>query len=65
MSNPDDRRIVVEIFSHEEASRLRAEMMQLDELHRADIQRLEERISGLHRTLYECLEAIGNLRSKR
>lgn len=65
MSEQGEQRIVVEIFSHEEADRLRAEMKQLDELHRADIQRLEKRVSGLHQTLYECLEALRNLRSKR
>lgn len=65
MSNQGERRIVVEIFSHEEADRLRAEMKQMDELHRTEIQSLENRIQGLHRTLYECLEAIGTLRGKR
>lgn len=65
MSEQGEQRIVVEIFSHEEAARLRAEMMQLDELHRAEIQQLEKRINGLHQTLYECLETIRNLRSKR
>lgn len=65
MSDQGERRIVVEIFSHEEADRLRAEMKQMDEFHRAEIQRLEKRIQGLHMTLYETMEALGSLRSKR
>lgn len=65
MNEQGERRIVVEIFSHEEADRLRAEIKQMDERHRAEIQALENRIQGLHRTLYECLDAIGSLRSKR
>ena len=63
MSN-GDRRIVVEIFSHEEAERLRNEMKLQDDLHRSEIQRLEKRILGLHNTLYEVIEALGSLRSK-
>lgn len=65
MSDQGDRRIVVEIFSHEEAARLRAQMMQMDELHRAEVKRLEDRILGLHKTLYEFMETVGNLRGKR
>ena len=60
-----DKRIVVEIFSHEEAERLRAEMRQMDARHREEIQRLEKRIQGLHTTLYEALETLRTLRSKR
>ena len=60
-----DKRIVVEIFSHEEADRLRAEMQQMDARHREEIQRLEKRIQGLHTTLYEALETLRTLRSKR
>lgn len=59
-----DRRIVVEIFSHEEAARLRNEMKLQDDLHRSEIQRLEKRIVGLHNTLYEVIEALGSLRNK-
>ena len=60
-----DKRIVVEIFSHEEAERLRAEMHQMDARHKEEIQRLEKRIQGLHTTLYEALETLRTLRSKR
>lgn len=60
-----EKRIVVEIFSHEEAARLREEMRQMDQRYQAELDRLEKRIQGLHSTLYDCLDAIGNLRSKR
>lgn len=60
-----EKRIVVEIFSHEEADRLRREIQQMDELHRAEISRLEGKLEGLHRTIYELIETIGKLRSKR
>lgn len=63
---PDgDRRIVVEIFSHEEADRLRKEMQQMEDRYRAEIERLDKRFQGLHHTLYECIEVIGTLRNKR
>ena len=63
---PDgDRRIVVEIFSHEAEQRLRNEMQQIEEQHRAEIDRLEKRFQALNRTLYECIEVIGTLRNKR
>lgn len=58
----EDKRVVVEIFSHPEAERLRAEMKAMDELHRAEIQRLESRLEGLHRTFYEYLDALGKKR---
>ncbi len=58
VSTGDEKRVVVEIFSHPEAERLRAEMKSLDELHRAEINRLERRLEGLHKTLYEVIEAI-------
>ena len=60
-----DKRIVVEIFSHEEADRLRAEMQQMDARHMEEIQRLEKRNQGLHMTLYEALETLRNLRGRR
>lgn len=62
--NEQEKRIVVEIFSHEEAARLRAEMQQMDQRHQAELDRLEKRIQGLHSTLYECLDALGSLKSK-
>lgn len=64
MSN-GDRRIVVEIFSHEEADRLRAEMNHMDELHRTEIQRLEARLNGLHQTFYEFLQELADKRKNR
>lgn len=60
-----ERRIFVEIFSHEEAERLRREIQQMDALHRAEISRLEGKLEGLHRTIYELIEAVGKLRGKR
>ena len=54
----EDKRIVVEIFSHPEAERLRQEMRQQDEIHRAEICRLEARLEGLHRTFYEYLDSL-------
>ena len=63
---PDgERRIVVEIFSHEAEERLRREMLHMNELHRAEVSRLENKVEGLHRTIYELIETIGKLRSKR
>ena len=60
-----ERRIVVEIFSHEAEERLRREMFQLDEIHQSEVARLENKVDGLHRTIYELIEAVGKLRSKR
>lgn len=60
-----ERRFVVELFSHPEAERLRAEMQQMDARHKEEIQRLEKRIQGLHMTLYEALETISILSKKR
>lgn len=60
-----ERRIVVEIFSHEAEQRLRAEMAQMEERHAAQVDQLERRLSGLHNTLYEVIDIIGTLRKKR
>lgn len=54
----EDKRIVVEIFSHPEAEALRKEMQQMDLLHKQEIKRLESRLEGLHRTFYEYLNAV-------
>lgn len=62
VSANDEKRVVVEIFSHPEAERLRAELKVMDELHRAEIQRLESRLEGLHRTFYEYLDSLGKKR---
>lgn len=64
MPDSDDKRVVVEIFSHPEAERLREEIRQQDQIHRADISRLESRLEGLHRTLYEVIEAISKSHRK-
>lgn len=62
--NSTPQRIVVEVFSHEEAARIRAEMLQLDTARQNQIQALERRIQGLHQTLYEALERISQLQSR-
>ena len=59
-----EKRIVVEIFSHEEAARLREEMRQMDQRHQAELDRLDKRLQGLHSTLYECLDALGSLKNR-
>ena len=60
-----DKRVVVEIFSHPEADRLREEIKKMDDKYQAEISRLEKRIQGLHMTLYEALETINILSKKR
>lgn len=59
MPGNEEKRVVVEIFSHPEAERLREEIRQLDQIHRSEISRLESRLEALHRTLYDVIEAIG------
>lgn len=54
-------RFVVELVSSADVKRLEARD---DEL-RNEIKQLEKRIEGLHRHIYELMEAIGKLRSKR
>ena len=54
-------RIVLEVVSPEVVSRLEAR----DDALRAEISQLENKLEGLHRTIYELLETIGSLRSKR
>lgn len=61
----EDRRIVVEIFSHEAEQRLRAEMQQMEDRHTAEVRQLKNELSGLHNTLYEVIDIIGTLRKKR
>ena len=61
----EERRIVVEVFSHEAEQRLRAEMAQMEVRHAAQVEQLERKISGLHNTLYEVIDIIGTLRKKR
>ncbi len=63
MSQADQipQRIVVEVISHADVERLERR----DEDIRQEIKLLEGKIEGLHRTIYEVMEALGRLRSKR
>lgn len=54
-------RIVVEVVSHADVERLERR----DDETRAEIKRLEAKVDGLHRTIYELIETIGRLNSKR
>lgn len=54
-------RIVVEVVSSADVKRLEAR----DDDVRDEIKRVENKLNGLHRTLYELLEALGDGRSKR
>lgn len=62
--NSTPQRIVVEVFSHEEAARIRAEMVQLDSARQEQIAALDRRVQGLHQTLYETMELISKLRNR-
>lgn len=53
-------RIVVEVLTPETVNRLEAR----DEELRKEIKNLENRMDGLHRTIYELIDAIGKLRKK-
>lgn len=62
MSNGDlPTRIVVEVVSSADVKRLEG----LYEESRAEVARLESKLDGLHRTIYELIETIGNIRNKR
>lgn len=65
MSERPERRIIVEVCDHAAVERLRQEIKQQDDLHRAEVEALQRRLDGLHRTLYEVIDTIGHLRSKR
>lgn len=54
-------RIVVEVVSSEAVKRLETR----DDDLRDEIKRLEKRIEGLNRTIYELMDVISKLRSKR
>lgn len=54
-------RVVVELISSADVKRLEGR----DEDVRAEVRRLEAKIDGLHRTIYDLMETIGTLRSKR
>ena len=53
-------KIVVEVLTPETVSRLEAR----DEDLRKEIKNLENRMDGLHRTIYELIDAIGTLRKR-
>lgn len=53
-------RIIVEVVSHADVARLEAR----DEEIRQLVQSYDKRIEGLHRTLYEVIEAIGKYHRK-
>lgn len=55
-----DQRIVVELVSSADVKRLELR----DEELRDEIKRLEAKLEGLHRTIYELMEAFGKLSSK-
>ena len=59
----DDRpiRVIVEVVSNEAVRRLE----ERDDDLRDYVSRLEKRIEGLNRTIYELMETISKLRGKR
>ena len=59
----DDRpiRVIVEVVSNEAVRRLESR----DDDLRDYVSRLEKRIEGLNRTIYELMETISKLRGKR
>lgn len=61
MADQEPRRIIVELVSSADVRRLEA----CDEELRQIIQDQDRRIEGLHRTIYELMETISKLRSKR
>ena len=61
MPDREPRRIIVELISAADVARLEAR----DEDLRCEISRLEGKVDGLHRTIYELIETIGKLRTKR
>lgn len=60
MSDKPERRIILEVLTPEIVKRLEARD---DEL-REEIAKLDNRMSGLHRTIYELIDTIGKLRKK-
>lgn len=59
--NKRERRIVIEVISHADVERLERR----DDDIRQDMANLEQRIEGLHRRIFELMEAIGQLRRNR
>lgn len=60
MNDKPERRIILEVLTPESVKRLEARD---DEL-REEINNLNNRISGLHRTIYELIDTIAQLRKK-
>lgn len=60
--HPIPAKIVVELLSSADVKRLEARD---DDLRQEIKKNLENRIEGLHRHIYELMEAISKLRSKR
>ena len=61
MVDQDPVRIVVEVVSHADVMRLEAR----DDDVLAEVRRVESKVDGLHRTIYELMEALSNLRGRR
>lgn len=61
MADQEPVRIVVEVVSHADVKRLEAR----DDDVLAEVRRVESKVDGLHRTIYELMEALGNLRGRR
>ena len=60
MSDNPPQRIVVELVSSADVKRLEGR----DDEIRNELKRVEQKVDGLHRTMYELMEALSNLRSK-
>ena len=61
LSSEQPIRVIVELVSSEAVKRLEGRDDDLKE----EVKRLEKRIEGLNRTIYELMEVISKLRSKR
>lgn len=61
MNDEQPIRIVVEVVSSADVRRLEAR----DDEVLAEVSRLEGKLEGLHRTIYELLETISTIRNKR
>lgn len=61
MSDMIPDKIIIEVVSHADVERLERR----DEDLRNEIKALDLKIEGLHRTIYELMETIARLRSKR
>lgn len=61
MDEQQPMKIVVELVQSADVTRLEAR----DEELRNEIKQLERKLEGLHRTVYESLEAVSRFRNKR